>query len=65
MSMEWVRARVLENQAKLRDLLAPSDSNQCLQSTMTHPVELTLWLEPAKQPTEHSTGRASDESCAV
>jgi hypothetical protein len=47
MSMEWVRARLLENQARQRNIVESDGTGRWLEFSMSYPAELQLWLKPA------------------
>ena len=59
MSMEWARARALENEARLRDRIAPTDRTHWLEFTMIYPASFSLWLEAPHQPL-HGSRLVSD-----
>lgn len=44
MSMEWSRARRLENQGRQRDLIESDGAGRWLQFSMSCPAELQFWL---------------------
>jgi hypothetical protein len=47
MSMEWARARLLENQARQRSFGESDGTGRWLEFFMSHPAELQLWLKSA------------------
>jgi hypothetical protein len=47
MSLEWARARALQEEMRLRRLLRPADGAAWTEVPVTARCSTTLWLQPA------------------
>ena len=48
MSLEWARARALQNEARLLALAKSGGRKEWTEVALTSPVPLTVWVEPAR-----------------
>jgi hypothetical protein len=48
MSLEWARARVLQNEARIRALAKSSGRKQWTEVALMSPAPVTVWVEPAR-----------------
>ena len=47
MSLEWVRARAVQNEVRLRAFVKSGDRKGWVDFTVTAPVRVTIWVERA------------------
>jgi hypothetical protein len=47
MSLEWARARALQNEARLLALAKSGGRKEWTEVALTSPVPVTVWVEPA------------------
>jgi hypothetical protein len=47
MSLEWARARALQNAARLRQLARSEERDGWNEVTLQAPAPITVWVEPA------------------
>jgi hypothetical protein len=47
MSLEWVRARAVQNEVRLRAFVKSGDRKGWVDFTVTAPVRVTIWVECA------------------
>ena len=47
MSLEWARARALQNEARIRALAKSGGRKEWTEVALTSPAPLTVWVEPA------------------
>ena len=48
MSLEWARARSLQNEARLRELATSGDRKEWTEVALMAPARATVWVEPAR-----------------
>jgi hypothetical protein len=48
MSLEWARARALQNEARLRELAKSGERKEWTEVTLVAPARVTVWVEPRR-----------------
>jgi hypothetical protein len=48
MSLEWARARALQNEARIRALAKSGGRKEWSEVAMMSPAPVTVWVEPAR-----------------
>jgi hypothetical protein len=48
MSLEWARARALQNEVRLRELANSGDRKEWTEVTLVAPTRMTVWVEPTR-----------------
>jgi hypothetical protein len=64
MSMEWARARVLEDEVRLRDRVLAAAGNRWLEFAMTYPTQLNLWLKASDGPSHVESDGFDGDECS-